>query len=193
MRALILRVVVSGAGLGLASASAGQTVPVPYPGAEPLAADEAFVAYQVATAARAAGIAEDRAFAMLARRSFVSPARVGEVLDHLSPAAIEMHRKPIVDREADDRSFLSSLDDSALSGLARAIGTDVAGPSYGNAFLSALEAGAPGAVAGGFVAHEAEDGSLTFYEVQRPYFDVQRLEWVDSTRIRVVQFRARGS
>lgn len=193
MRALILLVMVFGAGLSLASASAGQTVSVPYPGAEPLEADEAFVAYQVATAARAAGIAEDRALAMLSRRSFVSPAEVTDVLDHLSPEAIEMHREPIVDREADDRSFLSSLDESALKGLVRAIGAEVAGGTYGNAFLSALEAGAPGAVAGGFVAHEAEDGSLTFYEVQRPYFDVQRLEWVDSTRIRVVQFRARGS
>jgi hypothetical protein len=42
MRGLILLVMVLGAGLCLASASAGQTVSVPYPGAEPLAADEAF-------------------------------------------------------------------------------------------------------------------------------------------------------
>lgn len=192
MRALIVRVVV-GAGLGIASASAGQTLPVPYPGAEPLAADEAFVAYQVATAAKAAGITEDRARAMLARRSFVSPAGVGEVLDHLSQEAIETHREPIVDREADDRTFLRSLDESALNGLVRAIGAEVAGRSYGDAFLAALEVGAPDAVVGGFVAHQAEDGSLTFYEIQRPYFHVRRLEWVDSTRIRVVQFRARDS
>jgi hypothetical protein len=175
-----------------ASPALGQPVPVPYPGAEPLVADEAFVAFQMVTAARAAGVPEDRALAMLERASFATSAEVAAVLDHLEPDAMELHREPIVDRDADDGSFLRSLDNAGLAALVRALGVDRAGAAYGRAYVAALAAGPPGPRTGGFAAFEGDDGGLVLYEVQRPYLDVRTLEWVDATRIRVVRFMTPG-
>jgi hypothetical protein len=175
-----------------AAPALGQPVPVPYPGAEPLVADEAFVAFQMVTAARAAGIPEDRALAMLERGSFATCAEVAAVLDHLEPDAIELHREPIADRDADDGSFVRSLDSAGLAALVRALGVDRAGAAYGRAYLAALAAGPPGPRTGGFAAFEGDDGGLVLYEVQRPYLDVLSLQWVDATRIRVVRFMTPG-
>lgn len=173
-----------------ASPVAGQAVAVPFPGAEPLVADEAFVAFQMVAAARAAGVPEDRALAMLVRGSFTTPAAVAEVLDHLSADALEVHRQPLVDRDANDGAFLRTLDSAGLASLVRALGADRAGPAYGRAYLAALAERPAGPRTGGFAASDGEDGRLVLYEVQRPYLDVRTLEWVDATRIRVVRFTA---
>jgi hypothetical protein len=191
--AMALTVAVGGAGSPLAGqAAAAQSVPAPFPGAEPLVADAAFVAFQMVAAARAAGVPEDRALAMLVRGSFTTPAAVPEVLDHLAADALEVHRQPLVDRDANDGAFLRSLDGAGLAGLARALGVDRAGAAYGRAYLAALAEGPAGPRTGGFAAFEGDDGGLVLYEVQRPYLDVRTLEWVDATRIRVVRFAAPG-
>jgi hypothetical protein len=175
-----------------AAAAEGQAAPVPYPEARPLATDEAFVGFQMMAAARAAGFPEDRAAAMLAHGSFATPALVAEVLDHLAPVAMEVHREPIVDRDAGEGAFIRGLDDAGLTSLVRALGVDGTGRAYARAYLAALAAGRPGARTGGFAAVESEAGGLVLYEVQRPYLDVGTLRWVDATRIRVVRFTTPG-
>jgi hypothetical protein len=191
--AMALTVAIGGDASPLAGqAVAAQSVSAPFPGAEPLAADEAFVAFQTVAAARAAGVPEDRALAMLVRGSFTTPAAVADVLDHLAADALEVHRQPLVDRDANDGAFLRTLDGAELASLVRALGVDRVGAAYGRAYLAALAAGPTGPRTGGFAAFEGDDGGLVLYEVQRPYLDVRTLEWVDATRIRVVRFTAPG-
>jgi hypothetical protein len=43
-----------------------------------------------------------------------------------------------------------------------------------------------------FVAHEHADGSLTYYEVHRPFLDIGHLRWLDLTRIRVIRLFPSG-
>jgi hypothetical protein len=188
--ALALAVALATAVAATASPLSGQSVAAPFPGAEPLVADETFVAFQMLTAARVAGVPEDRALAMLVRGSFTTPATVAEVLDHLAADALEVHRQPLVDRDANDGAFLRRLDGAGLASLVRALGVDRAGAAYGRTYLAALADGPAGPRTGGFAAFEGNDGELLLYEVQRPYLDVRTLEWVDATRIRVVRFTA---
>jgi hypothetical protein len=175
-------------GLILPPCADGQADEPPFPAAHRLIADEVFRRSQAVAAAKAAGVAAEVALATFAASSFKTTAVLDSVFAHVSRGAVETHRETRVGPDSLERSFVSSLAADDLLALARNIGGRVADRAYREAFIAALDDDAGQTVGWDFVAHQGTDGSLTYYELQRPYFDVGSLQWIDATRIRVTRF-----
>lgn len=155
-------------------------VEAPYPDAVELVADQEFVRFQARHFGSSASDAEE----MLSVFTTSSP--FDRVLDHLAIGAVEVHRESVAHPDSAVPGFLGSLTVGRLDDLARLVESDRSGPAYRESFLAAYDAERPEAVEYAFVAHEEEDGTVTYYEIQRPYFHVSELRWRDATRIRVI-------
>jgi hypothetical protein len=164
---------------------------VSYPGAVALIEDQEFQRFQARETAIAAGMPADAAQQVASQvtlSAFTTSASVDSVVAHLAVGAVETLRETVAHPDSMVPAFLGSLTDDTLEKLARAVDTDLSGLAYRDAFLAGLSAEEAASVDYAFVAHENEDGTVTYYEIQRPYFDVGDLRWKDETRIRVMHF-----
>lgn len=184
-RSLVLRGALL-TGLFYVSSALGQEATPPYPGAAPLVADEEFQRFQALEVATSAGVLTDSAAPGFSLSSFVTAAPVDSVTAHLAVGAVETYQEKTAEPDSLIPPFLASLTSNRLDDLARAVGSELSGFAYRDAVLAALKNGV-GSIDYRFVAHEHEDGSLTYYEVHRPYLDLGKLQWVDASRIRVIR------
>lgn len=175
------------AGLFHVSPVLAQETVSPYPGAVPLVADQEFQLFQALAAAAAARVSAEDALATFALSSFTIVAPADSVAGSLAVGAVEFHQEVVANPDSLVAPFLASLAPAELDDLANAIGSELSGSAYREALVTGLEEEMGELVDYHFIAHEHEDGSLTYYEVHRPYFDLGMLQWVDATRIRVIR------
>jgi hypothetical protein len=165
--------------------------PVPYRGAVILVAEQEFQRFQAVEAAISAGMpveAAQQIASQVTQSAFTTSAPVDSVVAHLAVGAVETYREMVAYPDSAVPAFLGSLADDSLEDLARAVDSDLSGLAYRDSFLAGLTAEEAASVDYAFVAHENEDGTVTYYEIQRPYFHVGDLRWKDATRIRVTRF-----
>lgn len=181
-----------GAGLVCVGACVGQEVDPPYPGAVLLVADQEFGLFQALEVAASAGAPAEVAQASFSLSAFTTDSAAGNVADHLGVGAVETYEAEVVNADSMLPAFLASLDQNRLDDLARAVGSDLAGLAYRDSLLARLSEFGAVEVEYHFVAHEHADGSLTYFEVHRPFLDLGRLRWQDITRIRVIRLFPSG-
>lgn len=159
----------------------------PYPDARLLAADGEFARFQALHYAAAAGVPAEVALATFSVNTFTTASPTDDVAAQLAIGSVETHEEVVQDADSTLPSFIGTLGDRALEDLARRVGSGLPGADYRDALLARLAERRTAKVKYHFIAHEHPDGSLTYYEVHRPYLDVGRLQWVDATRIRVIR------
>jgi hypothetical protein len=190
LASLLIDVFCASCGLGQEPAPSVETA-APYIGAVALIEDQEFQRFQARESAISAGVPADAAQQMasqVALSAFTTAAPVDSVVAHLAVGAVETLRETVAHPDSMVPAFLGSLTDDTLEKLARAVDNDLSGLAYRDAFLAGLSAEEAASVDYAFVAHENEDGTVTYYEIQRPYFHVGDLHWRDDTRIRVMHF-----
>ncbi len=170
----------------------GQEIDAPYPGAAPLVADQEFQLFQALEAAASAGVPAEVAQASFSLSTFLTDSAPGNVAHHLGTGAAETLQTKVVNADSLVPAFLASLDEERLDRLAEAVGSDLAGIVYRDSLLARLSETSSEEVEYHFVAHEHPDGSLTYYEVHRPFLDIGTLRWLDGTRIRMIRLFPSG-
>lgn len=174
-------------GLAWVGTAAGQEIDPPYPGAVSLPAEREFQRSQVLAAAASVGWPAEAALFDFWFSAFATGSPPDSVAIHLGKGAAETFETEVQNPDSLIPAFLGSLDEAGLDDLASAVGSDISGTAYRDALLAQLAENRFQIVQYHFIAHEHEDGSLTYYEIHRPYLDVGRLEWIDATRIRVTR------
>jgi len=173
-------------------AGAGQEIDAPYPGATVLEADSEFQLFQALEVAAAAGVPAKVAQAGFSLSTFTTDSAAGDVADHLAVGAVETFNAEVANADSVVPGFLATLEEDRLGNLARAVGSDLTGPIYRDSLLTRLSDTSSENVEYHFIAHEHPDGSLTYYEVHRPFLNVGSLRWIDGTRIRVIRLYPAG-
>lgn len=143
--------------------------------------------FQALEGAASAGVPAEVARQSFSPSAFTTASPADSVAAHLAIGAVETYEETVLDADSTIPGFLASLEEDRLDDLARTVGSDLSGLAYRDALIAHLAEKSSEGVAYTFIAHEHDDGSLTYYEIHRPYMDVGRIEWVDATRIRVIR------
>jgi hypothetical protein len=181
-----------GAGLIRVGAGVGQEIDPPYPGAVPFVADQKFGLFQALEVAAAQGVPAEVAQANFSLSAFTTDSAAGTVAGHLGVGAVETYEAGVSNADSMLPAFLASLDQSGLDDLARVVGSELDGSAYRDSLLARISEFGSVKIEYHFVAHEHPDGSLTYYEVHRPFLDIGHLRWLDLTRIRVIRLFPSG-
>ena len=171
----------------LVGTSAGQSTEPPYPDAEPLPVDQKFYSFVALTNAKRANVSEEMAKQTFNEESFTTPESVESVLDYLDPSGQERLLESTKELESGIHTFIGSLNEGELSDLVELIGSDLSGEAYRTTLLKMVDLVPGGSITHGLAFKADDDGKFYYYDLHRPYLDFTRLEWVDATRIRVVQ------
>lgn len=171
----------------LVNSYADQSTEPPYRGAKPLLTDQKFYSFVALTNAKRANMPEERAKQTFNEASFTTPESVESVLDYFDPSGKERFLESTKELESGIHTFIGSLNEDELSDLVKLVGSNLSSEAYRKNLLKMLDLVPGGSITHGLAFKADDSGKFYYYDLHRPYLDYTKLEWVDATRIRVIQ------
>ena len=165
-----------------------QSIAAPYPGAKPVEPDTIaeFYTFRTMVGRRRDGVPDEDARDFQVA-SFTTRDAFARVYDYLMYTGQERFQVTSNDLDPDIRTFINSLGKGELTGLARAVGSNLSGDAYRAALLAALGKAPGGVIQHGIVKKQAGDKVLYYFDLHRPILNFRTLRWIDATHITVIR------
>ena len=166
----------------------GQSIDLPYPDARHLDVDsgEEFYTFRTLTSRSHNGVPEEEAHKFKVK-SFTTAAAFEKVYAYLNKTAQQRFQETSKELDPEIRSFINSLSEEELAGLAKAVGSNLAGEAYRAAMLAALDKVPGGVIQHAVTKRQEGDKTLYYFDVHRPFLNYRTLQWIDATHIDVIQ------